>query len=392
MKFTTCLLLLTAPATLAFTHRTTTRPEIINTAAFSFTRKSPSSSTTEKRKLTFVVNSKEDVDDEIERLKSMAAKLRSEAAALEAERLQEMAEAAQRAFEKFDTNRDGKISVDELKIGLEKELKTELSDSRVKELLKAFDKTGSGVLQPDEFVTVDRFKNKLGELVREERELAAQAKREAELESEKAKIAEAVLEVLNNRPPTNTDKLLSIIPYLFPLLDGLQYGRFLFEAEQSNPLVVIVALLYTLYRTIPFSGFVSFLALSFLSGNFRINRLIRFNMQQAIYIDIALFFPGLISGLFNLALGQAGTTLPASFTEITTDAVFITLLLTLTYCIASSLFGAEPDKIPLISGEVKKRLPTIEMFDEEGRFIPPTFEKKDEGDNKKKDEDDNKKK
>lgn len=34
-----------------------------------------------------------------------------------------MADAAQRAFEKFDLNNDGEISVDELKLGLEKELK-----------------------------------------------------------------------------------------------------------------------------------------------------------------------------------------------------------------------------------------------------------------------------
>ena len=56
-------------------------------------------------------------DDEIERLKSMAAKLRAEASALEAERATELAEAAEKAFDKFDTNKDGEISLTELKDG-----------------------------------------------------------------------------------------------------------------------------------------------------------------------------------------------------------------------------------------------------------------------------------
>lgn len=56
-------------------------------------------------------------DDEIERLKSMAAKLRAEASSLEAERATELAEAAERAFAKFDTNKDGEISLAELKDG-----------------------------------------------------------------------------------------------------------------------------------------------------------------------------------------------------------------------------------------------------------------------------------
>lgn len=56
-------------------------------------------------------------DDEIERLKSMAAKLRAEVSSLEAERAAELADAAERAFAQFDTNKDGEISLAELKDG-----------------------------------------------------------------------------------------------------------------------------------------------------------------------------------------------------------------------------------------------------------------------------------
>merc|ERR1739842_231381 len=131
----------------------------------------------------------------------------------------------------------------------------------------------------------------------------------------------------NDKAPTNQDKILSILPYLFPLMDGLQYGRFLLGAEgaEANPFVVILALLYALYRSVPFSGFIAFFVLNFLGGNPSINRLIRFNMQQAIFIDIALFFPGLLSGLFGVVLGGAGVQLPSIVTQVSTDAIFVSL-------------------------------------------------------------------
>jgi len=307
----------------------------------------------------------QDPDDEIERLKSMAAKLRADAAKLEAEKAQQLADAAEKAFRKFDTDQDGEITVEELKAGLEKALKMDLSDKRVKELMREFDESGDGRLQLDEFVGVDQFKNKLEALSREEKRLAAEAKKMAQKEAEFAKLLQTKMEILNDREPTNGDKVLSILPYLFPLMDGLQYGRFLLGAEgaESNPFVIALAVLYALYRTIPFSGFIAFFALNFLQGNPGLNRLIRYNMQQAIFIDIAVFFPGLLSGLIGLILGGANVKLPTLVTQISTDAIFVTLLAVLGYCTVSSLLGMEPNKVPIISQAVNDRMPTVDMFD-----------------------------
>lgn len=205
-------------------------------------------------------------DNEIELLRAKAARLRAEAAALEAEKAQELADAAEKAFRQFDTNKDGEISVAELKAGLEKVLKTELSDKRVEQLMKEFDDSGDGSLQLEEFVGVDKFRNKLEMLSQEEKRLAAEAKRKALAEEELSKLAQARLEILNDKEPTTSDKLISILPYLFPLMDGLQYGRFLLGADgaESNPLVILLAVIYGLYRSIPFSGFIAFFVLNFL--------------------------------------------------------------------------------------------------------------------------------
>jgi len=311
-------------------------------------------------------------DNEILRLKEMAARLRSEAAALEAEKASQLAVAAEKAFRKFDINSDGEISTSELKAGLEKMLKTEISEKRARELMDVFDTTGDGTLKLGEFVTVDRFRNQLEGLAREEKRLAAEADVDAKLKEQQALFAEAKLEFLNEKTPTSTDKVISVIPYLFPLMDGLLYGRFLLGTDDAlaNPIVIALGALYALYRSIPFSGFAAFFALNTFSGNPSLNRLVRFNMQQAIFIDIALFFPSLIVGVGGLVLGKVGSPVTDLTGEIFSDVIFGTLILILTYCVGSSLLGKEPDSIPLISQNVKDRMPTLDMFDDEGKFVP----------------------
>ncbi|KAL7526905.1 hypothetical protein ACHAXR_001703 [Thalassiosira sp. AJA248-18] len=326
-------------------------------------------------------------DNEIERLKKMAAKLRAEAASLEADKANQLAEAAEKAFNTFDINSDGEVSLTELKLGLEKALKTEISEKRVQELMEVFDKSGDGALQLDEFVTVDRFRNQLEALAREEKRLAAEAEKESKLQEQEALLAEARLEFLNEKEPTTQDKIISVIPYLFPLMDGLQYGRYLLGADDAtaNPLVIGVFLLYSLYRSIPFSGFAAFFALNTLAANPSLNRLVRFNMQQAIFLDIALFFPSLLIGLGGLLLGAVGAPVEgvsAAAGEIFSDVMFGTLVLTLLYCAGSSLLGKEPSSIPLISDAVKDRMPSIDMFDDEGRFMPREMRGDDDADDK----------
>ena len=330
-------------------------------------------------------NQADDNEEEIARLKSMAAKLRAEAALLEAEQSKAMADAAERAFQKFDTNQDGQISLEELKAGLEKAFKMDLPETRVQQLMAAFDKTGDPTsLSKDEFVTVEQFRNRLDALQREEKALARQAAVDAKREEEAVQYVQATLDMINDRPPTGTEKIISILPYLFPLLDGLQFARYLIVDNPDNALSMAAGLTYALYRSIPFGGLIAFFALSFLSGNPRINRLIRFNMQQAIYLDIALFFPGLIAAVYSLIGGG----LPPAVTVIGNDFLFFSLLAAAGYSVVSSLLGVTPNKLPLISDAVERRMPSIDMFDSEGRLVATS---RDEDKKKKEDEEKDKK-
>lgn len=111
-------------------------------------------------------------------------------------------------------------------------------------------------------------------------------------------------------------------------------------------------------------------------------------MQQAIFLDIALFFPGLASALFGFILGGANVQLPSIITQISTDAIFVTLLAALGYCTASSLLGITPNKLPLVSQAVEDRMPTVDMFDidAEGNIFAKPREEIEEKDKDKKDQ------
>lgn len=329
----------------------------------------------------------EKTDDEIHHLQSMAAKYRAEAAKLEADRANEKAKAVEKAFQKWDLDNDGEISLGELKDALEKTFKMDLPEDRVKKLMDDLDSSGDGKLQKDEFVDVQQFRNKLEALAQSERKKALDAQKESQRESEVSKFLEAQRDMINDSPPTNADKVLSTLPYLFPFIDGLLFGQYLL-GNSDNPLVSGLAGLYVAYRSIPLSGFLSFFALSILSSNVSINRLVRFNMLQAIFLDIALFVPGLVGALAGAASSGLGYQIPPGVGELGSDAIFLAMIAAVGYSTVSSLLGETPDKIPFISNAVNNRMPSVDMFEPGGRFDPRRFDEGDKKENDKENDED----
>ena len=321
-------------------------------------------------------------EDEVQRLRSMAAQLRAEASAMAAEQAKKLSEATERAFQTFDLDANGTIDKAELKIGLEKALKVDIPNHRVEQIMSKFDSNGDGVLQLEEFVTVDQFSNQLDALIREEKAVALEQSKQAEREEEERRLLEMKMAILNDAEPTAKDKIVSVAPYLFPLLDSLQFANLFVTRNPDNILAQVAAVIYTLYRQIPFGGFLTFFLLSFLSSNPSLNKQIRFNMQQAIYLDIALFIPGLFTALAGAVASGLHMQLPLELVEMGNNAIVLTMLATLAYASTSSLFGQTPDKIPFVSEATKKRMLTPEMFNDEGRF-QPYRESQDEDETKK---------
>lgn len=309
-------------------------------------------------------------NDEVERLQTMAAKLREEAALLEAEQKAAITKVAQSFFRKFDTDQNGRVDVSELQAGLERLLKLDLPEQRAQQLVQAFDTNGDGVLQPEEFVGVDQFRNKLDALVRQEKDAARQQAKQEREQAQGMELLQAQLALVNDKEPSATDKVVSVLPYLFPLLDGLQFAGFLVAGHPDNPLALAATIAYALYRSIPFGGLLAFFGLSFLSDQPQANRLVRFNAQQAVLLDIALFAPAILASLGGALLNQVGVSLPANVAELGSDGLFLALLATVAYASVSSLLGKTPNALPFISKRVEDRMITPDMYDADGRFAP----------------------
>ena len=92
------------------------------------------------------------------------------------------------------------------------------------------------------------------------------------------------------------DRVVALLPYLVPLLDGLRYSRFFF-AQFPQAIVLLQPLqpIASAYFRIPFAGMISFFAIYMgLAENRTMSRFVRFNAMQAIILDICMVLPGMV--------------------------------------------------------------------------------------------------
>ena len=145
-------------------------------------------------------------------------------------------------------------------------------------------------------------------------------------------------------------RLLAVLAYLLPWSDALPFGESLdnlFPAQQWLMLPAIPVLL--LERNVPFGGFMLFLVL-FLAvvRNPRIPYFLRFNVLQAILLDIVLVVVSLAFQLLRLgSLGFAGRTLA--------NTVFLGMLVLLVFAVVQCVRGKEAD-VPSLSEAVRMQL------------------------------------
>merc|ERR1712008_609125 len=268
-------------------------------------------------------------------------------------------------------NNDGTISVEELKIGLEQATKNDIPQGRIEKLLQQFDANGDGVLQMEEFVPLERLKNQLDFIAREEKATALEEAKVLKQVEEQKMLEEMRMAMVNDGEPTPSDKVVSILPYLFPLLETLQFAGPWMISHQDNVVAQVAAVVLTIYKSIPLSGFLLFFALNSVSRNLSLNRLIRFNMKQALFLDVAILVPGITVALLG-AMGS-GLGLPAGgpVQELLNDAVVLGTLVTIAYASVSSLLGVTPDQVPWVSQAANRRMVTRDTFRLEGKVVRP---------------------
>nr|AUO68226.1 Tic20-like protein [Saccharina japonica] len=332
------------------------------------------------------------------RLRETAAAFRAQAAELEDKRTQERQAGAERSFNSFDSNQDGAVDIVELKAGLEGPLRRsfvkqltarmgrkpdrEEIDARIaalpggslfpddlaRKLIDTYDQNGDGLLQRSEFAPTEELRSRLENMFRDQQETARQARvEERQRQMEDKLAAEAGAEAgavvpaggVNDGPATAADKALSALPYLLPLVDGISFAGHLFGAfpEQTAWAQPLAAVLLAL-RSLPFATLVGFFSLSALSGNPQVNKLVRFNMQQAINLDIALIVPGVLGALASVSLGQDAYKL-VPLAEAGSDVVFVAMLAAVAYSVVTSSTGSFPNKLPLL-GHLNRENPDRE--------------------------------
>ena len=146
---------------------------------------------------------------------------------------------------------------------------------------------------------------------------------------------------------TVPDRIFAALPYLLPLIDALQFGRFLFNQFPALQILFIPLLpVIQIYQTVPFASLIIFFALFLLVvRNERINHFIRFNTMQAILIDIVLMVCGLVLPFLLRAI-------PITLVvETLFNVVFLGVLAAFIYSVAQSLLGRYAE-IPTISDAV----------------------------------------
>jgi uncharacterized membrane protein len=154
-----------------------------------------------------------------------------------------------------------------------------------------------------------------------------------------------------------SERVLGAIPYLLPLMDALVYGdgryilrQFPFVSFGLLPILPVLQVYTQFMRLMPFAGLILFMGLFFaVVRNEKISRFIRFNVLQAILLDLVLMVCNLI-----LPIISRGFQLDL-LTETLFNTVFLGIFATFVYSVFKSGRGQYAE-IPAISDAVYMQL------------------------------------
>jgi len=258
-------------------------------------------------------------------------------------------------FQSFDLDGSGAIDDQELLHSLRK-LGLQVDAPEASEILKALDTNGDGQLQLEEFDL--EAATKLIDQWRAAERAADDAQRALERQSKEVESEQqAKQEALANLPLRNDDvsaltRLGSVLAYLLPLIDVLKFAlplALMFPILQGpfNALFAISGLL----MQVPFGlGYLAvFVAMQSLAKNTELPTLLRFNLRQAVILDIALFVPNVLGGVVSLAAEASQTPTSEELSIAGNSIVFLLIAAGVAYSTVKSLNGQTPSGLPYIS-------------------------------------------
>lgn len=143
---------------------------------------------------------------------------------------------------------------------------------------------------------------------------------------------------------TVRDRIFACLPYMLPLMYGVQFGVFLLTQFPILQIILIpLTPVMAIYQTIPFAGLVVFFLLYLLVvRNENIPHFIRFNAMQSILLNIIVVGFSLILGIIPLQ---------GFIQETLFNMIFLGVLASVGYGIVQSIRGQYAE-IPTISDAV----------------------------------------
>jgi Chloroplast import apparatus Tic20-like len=153
------------------------------------------------------------------------------------------------------------------------------------------------------------------------------------------------------RSTTVPDRIFACLPYLLPLVEGLAFGRFLFQQFPVLRLLFVPLVPLMQIYSLPFASLVIFFALYLgVVRNENISHFIRFNAMQAILLDIVLMLCGLVLPILAKAFQIT------FIAETLYNMVFLGVLAAFIYAVVQSALGRYAE-IPPISDAVYMQVP-----------------------------------
>ena len=141
------------------------------------------------------------------------------------------------------------------------------------------------------------------------------------------------------------DRIKSCIPYVLPMIDGDVFGKYIYE--RIPPLgtldYVLLRPLVEIIQAVPFLSILLFATFALGPRLTDQSRPVRFNAQQAVFLDVAILFPTLIGE----SVGEAH--LPRQILEPAANLVWYACFSAVVYCVSSNLRGKIPNQIPFFS-------------------------------------------